>query len=67
MLDVWPLVHIHLIGFFVCGPKVHDLLKLYNEINVPAERLLFKIPSTWQVNSDFLNRTDRNIDCENST
>ncbi|XP_022957807.1 uncharacterized protein LOC111459239 [Cucurbita moschata] len=28
--------------------KVHDLLKLYNEINVPAERLLFKIPSTWQ-------------------
>ncbi|XP_023908664.2 uncharacterized protein LOC112020340 isoform X1 [Quercus suber] len=28
--------------------KVHDLLKLYNEINVPPERLLFKIPSTWQ-------------------
>ncbi|XP_062147219.1 uncharacterized protein LOC133854951 isoform X1 [Alnus glutinosa] len=28
--------------------KVHDLLKLYYEINVPPERLLFKIPSTWQ-------------------
>ncbi|KAJ8437805.1 hypothetical protein Cgig2_013724 [Carnegiea gigantea] len=29
--------------------KVHDLLKLYNDIEVPPERLLFKIPSTWQV------------------
>ncbi|RDX61213.1 talB, partial [Mucuna pruriens] len=28
--------------------KVHDLLKLYNDSNVPPERLLFKIPSTWQ-------------------
>ncbi|KAK3038462.1 hypothetical protein RJ639_029760 [Escallonia herrerae] len=28
--------------------KVHDLLKLYNEIKVPPERLLFKIPATWQ-------------------
>ncbi|XP_030524802.1 transaldolase [Rhodamnia argentea] len=28
--------------------KVHDLLKLYGEVNVPPERLLFKIPSTWQ-------------------
>ncbi|XP_042010404.1 transaldolase-like isoform X2 [Salvia splendens] len=28
--------------------KVHDLLKLYNEIGVSPERLLFKIPSTWQ-------------------
>lgn len=28
--------------------KVHDLLKLYNDVEVPAERLLFKIPSTWQ-------------------
>lgn len=28
--------------------KVHDLLKLYHEIEVPPERLLFKIPSTWQ-------------------
>ncbi|KAK7330729.1 hypothetical protein VNO77_24927 [Canavalia gladiata] len=28
--------------------KVHDLLKLYNDCNVPPERLLFKIPSTWQ-------------------
>eukprot|EP00261_Vitis_vinifera_P031881 XP_019073124.1 PREDICTED: uncharacterized protein LOC100257422 isoform X2 [Vitis vinifera] len=27
---------------------VHDLLTLYNEIDVPLERLLFKIPSTWQ-------------------
>ncbi|KAM7259950.1 hypothetical protein ACFE04_015691 [Oxalis oulophora] len=26
--------------------KVHDLLKLYNDVNVPPERLLFKIPST---------------------
>ncbi|KAL2321602.1 hypothetical protein Fmac_025981 [Flemingia macrophylla] len=28
--------------------KVHDLLKLYNDSNVPPHRLLFKIPSTWQ-------------------
>ncbi|GER30399.1 ABC transporter F family member 4 [Striga asiatica] len=28
--------------------KVHHLLKLYHEIGVPPERLLFKIPSTWQ-------------------
>ncbi|XP_058085842.1 uncharacterized protein LOC131233217 [Magnolia sinica] len=28
--------------------KVHELLKLYNEVEVPPERLLFKIPSTWQ-------------------
>ncbi|KAJ4828868.1 hypothetical protein Tsubulata_031201 [Turnera subulata] len=28
--------------------KVHDLLKLYNEVDVPPERLLFKIPATWQ-------------------
>uniref|UniRef100_A0A2P2Q2V0 transaldolase n=1 Tax=Rhizophora mucronata TaxID=61149 RepID=A0A2P2Q2V0_RHIMU len=28
--------------------KVHDLLKLYDEVGVPPERLLFKIPSTWQ-------------------
>ncbi|KAL8498410.1 hypothetical protein ACS0TY_021653 [Phlomoides rotata] len=27
---------------------VHDLLNLYREIGVPPERLLFKIPSTWQ-------------------
>ncbi|KAL0329595.1 UNVERIFIED_CONTAM: Transaldolase [Sesamum radiatum] len=28
--------------------KVHNLLKLYRGIDVPPERLLFKIPSTWQ-------------------
>lgn len=28
--------------------KVHDLLKLYNKMEVPQERLLFKIPATWQ-------------------
>ncbi|CAI9093774.1 OLC1v1029345C1 [Oldenlandia corymbosa var. corymbosa] len=28
--------------------KVHDLLQMYNEVQVPPERLLFKIPSTWQ-------------------
>lgn len=28
--------------------KVHDLLKAYTEIEVPPERLLFKIPATWQ-------------------
>ncbi|KAJ8650044.1 hypothetical protein MRB53_003067 [Persea americana] len=28
--------------------KVHELLKFYNEVEVPPERLLFKIPSTWQ-------------------
>ncbi|KAK6138670.1 hypothetical protein DH2020_027585 [Rehmannia glutinosa] len=29
--------------------KVHDLLKLYHGNGVPPDRLLFKIPSTWQV------------------
>lgn len=29
--------------------QVHELLKLYSNIDVPPERLLFKIPSTWQV------------------
>ncbi|CAL9780945.1 unnamed protein product [Musa acuminata subsp. burmannicoides] len=28
--------------------KVHRLLRLYYELEVPSERLLFKIPSTWQ-------------------
>ncbi|VFQ88741.1 unnamed protein product [Cuscuta campestris] len=28
--------------------KVHNLLKLYNRIEIPPERLLFKIPATWQ-------------------
>ncbi|GAV85480.1 Transaldolase domain-containing protein [Cephalotus follicularis] len=28
--------------------KVHDLLKLYHDNSIPPERLLFKIPSTWQ-------------------
>ncbi|KAL7111393.1 hypothetical protein ACP275_05G084100 [Erythranthe tilingii] len=28
--------------------RVHELLKLYHDIEVPRERLLFKIPSTWQ-------------------
>ncbi|KAI4338487.1 hypothetical protein MLD38_023541 [Melastoma candidum] len=28
--------------------KVNDLLKLYGQIDVPPERLLFKIPATWQ-------------------
>ncbi|KAH9314062.1 hypothetical protein KI387_022689, partial [Taxus chinensis] len=28
--------------------KVHELLKLYKEVEVPRERLLFKIPATWQ-------------------
>ncbi|XP_047337811.1 transaldolase [Impatiens glandulifera] len=28
--------------------KVHELLKLYDEIEVSHDRLLFKIPSTWQ-------------------
>ncbi|URD82673.1 Transaldolase [Musa troglodytarum] len=28
--------------------KVHRLLQLYYELEVPSERLLFKIPSTWQ-------------------
>ncbi|KAJ3692580.1 hypothetical protein LUZ60_011675 [Juncus effusus] len=28
--------------------KVHELLKLYDELDVPSQRLLFKIPSTWQ-------------------
>ncbi|KAL3499528.1 hypothetical protein ACH5RR_038621 [Cinchona calisaya] len=28
--------------------KVHELLKSYDDVQVPPERLLFKIPSTWQ-------------------
>ncbi|WOK95372.1 hypothetical protein Cni_G04079 [Canna indica] len=28
--------------------KVHELLKLYSQVNVSSQRLLFKIPSTWQ-------------------
>ncbi|KAI3874841.1 hypothetical protein MKW98_019414 [Papaver atlanticum] len=28
--------------------KVHELLKLYHEVEIPVERLLFKIPATWQ-------------------
>ncbi|XXG67397.1 hypothetical protein AAC387_Pa06g0755 [Persea americana] len=28
--------------------KVHELMRLYSEIEVPLERLLFKIPATWQ-------------------
>ncbi|PIA50138.1 hypothetical protein AQUCO_01300698v1 [Aquilegia coerulea] len=28
--------------------KVHELLKLYNKLEVPPERILFKIPATWQ-------------------
>ncbi|PKU86124.1 transaldolase [Dendrobium catenatum] len=30
------------------GGGVHELLRLYNEVEVSSERLLFKIPSTWQ-------------------
>lgn len=35
--------------------QVHDLVRLYNDVDVPPERLLFKISSTWQVsvNSNF--------------
>lgn len=28
--------------------KVHELVRLYKEVDVPKERLLFKIPATWQ-------------------
>lgn len=28
--------------------KVHHLMKLYDDVGVPPERVLFKIPSTWQ-------------------
>ncbi|KAJ4827377.1 hypothetical protein Tsubulata_007364 [Turnera subulata] len=31
--------------------KVHDLLKLYNEVDVTPECLLFKIPETWQIST----------------
>jgi len=31
--------------------QVIDLLKLYNDSNVPTQRLLFKIPATWQVSN----------------
>lgn len=44
--------------------QVHDLLKLYNEIGVPPERLLFKIPSTWQVN-DLVNNSSMLENVEN--
>jgi hypothetical protein len=29
--------------------QVHELLQIYNEHGVLSERLLFKIPATWQV------------------
>jgi hypothetical protein len=29
--------------------QVHNLLALYDEVEVPRDRLLFKIPATWQV------------------
>ncbi|VVA93302.1 unnamed protein product [Arabis nemorensis] len=28
--------------------KVHNLLSLYNKIDVPNDRIIFKIPATWQ-------------------
>ncbi|ONK80325.1 uncharacterized protein A4U43_C01F16400 [Asparagus officinalis] len=28
--------------------KVHEVVKLYNQVEVSSERLLFKIPATWQ-------------------
>ena len=34
--------------------QVHELLKLYNQIEVSSERLLFKIPSTWQVSTQVM-------------
>ena len=34
--------------------QAHDLLKLYDRVDVPPERLLFKIPSTWQGSSCFV-------------
>lgn len=36
---------------FQLNLQVHDLLKAYTEIEVPPERLLFKIPATWQVSA----------------
>ncbi|PHT86820.1 hypothetical protein T459_08926 [Capsicum annuum] len=33
---------------FYQANQVHDLLKTYTVIEVPPERLLFKIPATWQ-------------------
>lgn len=29
--------------------QVHELLRMYDEVEVPRDRLLFKIPATWQV------------------
>jgi hypothetical protein len=29
--------------------QVHQLLGLYDEVEVPRDRLLFKVPATWQV------------------
>ncbi|XP_068634662.1 uncharacterized protein [Aristolochia californica] len=37
----------------MAGTKVHELLKLYSEVEVPPEHLLFKIPSTWQVSKAY--------------
>jgi len=31
--------------------QVHELLKLYDQVEVSSELLLFKIPSTWQVST----------------
>lgn len=35
--------------------QVHELLQIYNEHDIPSERLLFKIPATWQVSLHCIN------------
>ena len=35
--------------------QVHELLQIYNEHDVLSERLLFKIPATWQVSMHSIN------------
>lgn len=34
--------------------QVHELLKLYNEVEVSSEHLLFKSPLTWQVSTQMM-------------
>ena len=55
-------IHLNILLFFelvsetigLLNMQAHDLLKLYDRVDVPPERLLFKIPSTWQGSSCFV-------------
>ena len=52
LLALFTLCFFIIIGLL--NMQAHDLLKLYDRVDVPPERLLFKIPSTWQGSSCFV-------------